>query len=72
MEEKKSHTAMLDLMLQPGFIVQNNVIQKANQAAQSLQLTPGLDVRELLLTRRCWRSWKMVYMCLMPLISFMR
>lgn len=50
MEEKKSHTAMLDLMLQPGFIVQNNVIQKANQAAQSLLLTPGLDVRELLLT----------------------
>ncbi len=34
----------------PGFAVKNNIITHCNQAAEALLLTPGTDVRELLLT----------------------
>lgn len=50
MEDKKTVLGMLDLMLCPGFCVQNNQIMKVNQAAQSLLLTPGTDIRPLLVT----------------------
>ena len=49
MEVKKEH-GMLDLLIRPGFCVQNNQILYTNQAAQALLITPGTDVRELLLT----------------------
>lgn len=50
MEEKIDCLGMLDLMVQPGFCVRNNEIIKVNQAAERLFLTPGGDVRPLLLT----------------------
>jgi len=34
----------------PGFAVKNNIITHCNQAAEALLLTPGMDIRELLLT----------------------
>ena len=34
----------------PGFAVKNNLITHCNQAAEALLLTPGTDVRELLMT----------------------
>ena len=50
MEQRVDPTQMLDLMVRPGFCVQNNTIIKANQAAQSLLFTQGTDIRELLFT----------------------
>lgn len=50
MEEKNERFGMLDLLLQPGFCVKNNIIVKVNQAAEGLLLTPGLNVRKLLQT----------------------
>lgn len=52
MEVKKDNFGMLDLMLRPGFCVKNNKIEKVNSAAQALMITPGTDVRTLLLTGR--------------------
>lgn len=49
MDINKEH-GMLDLMIRPGFCVQNNQIIYANQAAHALLLQSGMDVRELLLT----------------------
>ena len=43
---------MLDLVTVPGFCVKNDQIIKCNTAAQGLFLTPGTDIRELLLTGR--------------------
>lgn len=50
MEEKKDTLRMLDLMVRPAFCVRDKVIVKVNQAAGSLFITPGSDVRPLLLT----------------------
>lgn len=41
---------MLDLVTVPGFCVKNNQIIKCNTAAQGLFLTPGTDIRDLLIT----------------------
>ena len=43
-------TQMLELMLRPAFCVKDNQIQLCNSAAQALPLSPGGDIRELLLT----------------------
>lgn len=51
MESNKEH-GMLDLLIRPGFCVQNYQIIYVNQAAQALLISPGTDVRELLLTGR--------------------
>ena len=50
MEEKKDLFGLLDLMIRPGFSVKENIIEKANPAAQALLILPGTDVRTLLLT----------------------
>lgn len=50
MEEKKDIIGMLDLLIRPGFCVKEKKIAAVNQAAQSLLLLPGTDVRSLLLT----------------------
>lgn len=50
MEEKNKTFTMLDLINQPGICVQNNLITHINSAAEGLLLTPGLDIRNLLLT----------------------
>lgn len=50
MEERTDALGMLDLMVQPGFCVQNNTIVKVNPAAAALLLTPGREIRDLLLT----------------------
>lgn len=50
MKEKINGFGMLDLMIRPGFSVKENRIEKVNPAAEALLLTPGTDVRTLLLT----------------------
>lgn len=41
---------MLDLMVQPGFCVQDRVIVKVNPAAESCHITPGTQISKLLET----------------------
>ena len=50
MEVKKDGLGMLDMIIRPGFCVKENLIVKVNSAAQALLITPGIDVRELLMT----------------------
>lgn len=50
MEVNNHIFGMLDLMIRPGFCVKENTIEKVNSAAAALLLTPGTDVRTLLLT----------------------
>lgn len=50
MDERNDIMGMLDLMVLPGFCVQNQKIVKLNPAAEGLLLTPGLDVGPLLHT----------------------
>lgn len=50
MVEQKEIFGMLDLMTQPGFCVKDNTIQKVNQAAQALMISPGTEPGALLLT----------------------
>lgn len=50
MEVNKEAKGMLDLMIRPAFCVKDNMLTDLNQAAQCLLLSPGTDVRELLLT----------------------
>lgn len=50
MENQKENSTMLNMIIRPGFRVRDNRITEANQAAQALLLTPGTDVRSLLLT----------------------
>jgi len=50
MEERLDALGMLDLMVRPGFCVKDNVIIKANHAAESMMLKPGRLVTELLHT----------------------
>lgn len=50
MEECNEGIGMLDLLIRPGFCVKEHRIEKVNQAAQGLLISPGTDVRTLLLT----------------------
>ena len=50
MEEPKETMGMLDLMIRPVFCVKENQIVKVNPAAEKLFLSPGTDIRDLLLT----------------------
>jgi len=50
MERNTDAMQMLDLMVQPGFCVQNRMIVKANQPALSHMVTEGTDVYQILLT----------------------
>lgn len=50
MEKKSSKEDMLDLMIDPVFLVHNNIIQKANQPAMQLQIPVGQSVQALLLS----------------------
>ena len=52
MDERNDIMGMLDLMVLPGFCVENQKITKVNPAAQSLLLTPGMEVLPLLATGR--------------------
>ena len=52
MESHNDNYGMLDLLIRPGFYVQNHQIVYANQAARTLLLYPGMDIREFLLTGR--------------------
>ncbi|MDO5546288.1 MAG: HAMP domain-containing sensor histidine kinase [Eubacteriales bacterium] len=48
MEETKGAPDLLDLMVQPGFYVENFTIQRLNAAAEGLLLAPGMDIRPLI------------------------
>lgn len=50
MNKQTEMTKLLDLMVQPGFCVQDYLIVGCNQAAQRLLISPGTDVRTLLET----------------------
>lgn len=50
MDQEINAMGMLDLMVRPGFCVQNNTIIKVNQAAQSHMIATGMDVRDYLHT----------------------
>ncbi len=50
MDEKKDIMGMLDLLVSPGFCVQNQKIVKLNPAAESLLLAQGTDILPLLHT----------------------
>ena len=48
MEEWKDTPDLLDLMVQPGFYVENFIIVRLNAAAEGLLLCQGMDVRPLI------------------------
>lgn len=48
MEQQKNALELLDLMIQPGFCVQDGIIQKANLPAQGMLLCPGTPVSQLI------------------------
>ena len=48
MEELKGAPDLLDLMVQPGFYVENFKIVQLNAAAEGLLLCPGMDIRPLI------------------------
>ena len=50
--ETNMEQGMLDLLIRPGFYVQNHTIVYANQAAQALLLSPGMEIRELPIARK--------------------
>ena len=50
MERELDALGMLDLMVRPGFCVNDKKICKVNQAAEALMLAPGMDILPLLLT----------------------
>ena len=50
MDQNVEKMGMLDLMVRPGFCVQNNQIVKANHAALGYQIPIGADVRPFFLT----------------------
>jgi len=47
---QKDNNGILDFLICPGFCVTENSITQVNQAAEAMLLTPGTDVRTLLLT----------------------
>lgn len=48
MEEINGAPDLLDLMVQPGFYVENFIIVRLNPAAEGLLLQPGMDIRPLI------------------------
>ena len=48
MEEMNGAPDLLDLMVQPGFYVENGIIVRLNAAAEGLLLSPGMDVHPLI------------------------
>ena len=48
MEETKGAPDLLDVMVQPGFYVENDTITRLNAAAEGLLLRPGMDIRPLI------------------------
>ena len=48
MEEMNGAPDLLDLMVQPGFYVENFIIVRLNPAAEGLLLQPGMDIRPLI------------------------
>jgi len=50
MEEKKDSLGILDYMVQPGFIVKDNMITAVNEGAKALFLAPGMELEPLLHT----------------------
>lgn len=48
MEDRKDAPDLLDLMVQPGFYVENLTIVRLNAAAEGLLLRPGMDIRPLI------------------------
>ncbi len=48
MEEAKGVPDLLDVMVQPGFYVENDTITRLNAAAEGLLLSPGMDIRPLI------------------------
>ena len=48
MEEMNGAPDLLDLMVQPGFYVDNFIIVRLNAAAEGLLLQPGMDIRPLI------------------------
>lgn len=48
MEETKGAPDLLNLMVQPGFYVENFIITRLNAAAEGLLLRPGMDIRPLI------------------------
>ena len=48
MEEKNDALGILDLMIQPGFLVKDNRITAVNEAAKALFLAPGMELMSLL------------------------
>lgn len=50
MERKESNSGMLDLMIQPAFIVRDGVVVQANAAAEQYFIESGSRIEDLLLT----------------------
>ena len=50
MDQRIDAMEMLDLMVRPGFCVEDNRIVKANHSAVSCGIEPGADIRQFLLT----------------------
>ncbi|MBE6958730.1 MAG: HAMP domain-containing histidine kinase [Ruminococcaceae bacterium] len=50
MERKESNSGMLDLMVQPAFIVREGIVTQANPAAEKYFIAPGMPIGELLHT----------------------
>ena len=50
MDEKKDMLGILDYMVQPGFLVKDNIITAVNEAAGAYFLTPGTELYPLLQT----------------------
>ncbi len=50
MERKESNSGILDLMIQPAFIVKDGVINRVNEAARQYFLETGMQIADLLLT----------------------
>ena len=48
MEETRGAPDLLDVMVQPGFYVENDTITRLNAAAEGLLLRPGMDIRPLI------------------------
>lgn len=50
MERKESNSGMLDLIIQPAFIVKDSVVAQVNPAAEKYFIAPGTPIAELLQT----------------------
>lgn len=50
MKRKESNSGMLELMLQPAFVVKDGAVTQVNAAAEKYYIEPGTPIEELLLT----------------------